>query len=135
MPGFAFGKTVNASLAFKRKVDELHAITERLRSVTIMSRDAMDVIKRFDSAKTLHYVDPPYVMATRKDAKAYRHEVDDAYHEQLAELLNSVAGKVVLSGYQSDLYKRLYKGWRIDRRVQKLGCSRDKGNPGRRWSG
>lgn len=126
MPGFAFGKTVNASLAFKRKVDELHAITERLRSVTIMSRDALDVIKRFDSAKTLHYVDPPYVMASRKDAKSYRHEVDDAYHEQLAEMLNSVAGKVVLSGYQSDLYKRLYKGWRIDRRVQQLGCSRDK---------
>lgn len=126
MPGFAFGKSINASLAFARKVDDLMEVTERLRQVTIMSRDARDVIKRFDSAETLHYCDPPYVLSSRKDAKCYRHEMTDQDHIELAELLNSVQGKVVLSGYANDLYTELYKGWRTSTRTQLLQCSRDK---------
>ncbi len=44
----------------------------------------------------------------------------DEQHEQLGQLLNQVKGKVILSGYDSPLYAKLYKGWRVDRRVQKL---------------
>ncbi len=124
-PGFAFGTSVNAALAWCNKVDELVPVIERLRRVTIMSRDAIDVIKRFDSIDTLHYCDPPYVMDTRT-CKAYRHEMTDDQHLQLGEVLNNVQGKVVLSGYDSPLYKKLYKGWRTDKREQLLQCSRDK---------
>ncbi len=125
-PGFAFGKTINSSLAFRRKVDELLDVSDRLRNVTIMSRDARDVITRFDSKETLIYCDPPYVHESRKDARAYRHEMNDEDHEQLAELLNNVKGKVALSGYDCKLYTKLYKGWRTERRTQMLQCSRDK---------
>lgn len=125
-PGFSFGKAQNAGLTWSRKVDFLEDVIDRLRQVTIMSRDAVDVIRRFDGAQTLFYCDPPYVMDTRKSKKIYRHEMTDEQHEQLAEVLNSVQGKVVLSGYDGTLYQRLYKGWRKDQRVQKLTCSRDK---------
>jgi DNA adenine methylase len=125
-PGFAFGKAVNQALSWSRKVDELDPVIDRLRRVTIMSRAAIDVIKRFDSADTLHYCDPPYVHDSRKSKRCYRFEMTDTDHEQLAEVLNNVQGKVVLSGYDCDLYKRLYKGWRQDHRVQKLACSKDK---------
>ncbi len=47
-------------------------------------------------------------------------------HLQLGEVLNDVKGKVVLSGYDSPLYKKLYRGWRTDKREQLLQCSRDK---------
>ncbi len=91
-----------------------------------MSRDALDVIKKFDTKETLHYLDPPYVAETRKEPKLYKYEMTDEQHEQLGQLLNQVKGKVILSGYDSPLYAKLYKGWRVDRRVQKLNCSRDK---------
>jgi DNA adenine methylase len=126
MPGFAFGKTINSSLAFKRKVDALLDVTERLRSVTIMSRDALDVIERFDTAETLHYCDPPYAPESRTGSRDYRHEMTTEDHERLAELLNRVQGKVILSGYDCDLYRRIYKGWRTDRREQLLQVAKEK---------
>lgn len=46
------------------------------------------------------------------DAAAYyRHDMDDAQHERLAEFLRTVQGMVVLSGYASSLYDDLYAGW------------------------
>ncbi len=125
-PGFAFGTSVNQALAWCNKVDELVPVIERLRRVTIMSRSAVDVIKRFDSIDTLHYCDPPYVMDARTGGRCYVHELTDEDHKQLADVLNNVKGKVVLSGYDSTLYKKLYKGWRTDQREQLLQCSRDK---------
>jgi DNA adenine methylase len=35
----------------------------------------------------------------------------EAEHIQLAEKLNQVKGAVLVSGYHSDLYNELYKGW------------------------
>jgi DNA adenine methylase len=126
MPGFAFGKTINSSLAFKRKVDALLDVAERLRSVTIMSRDALDVIARFDTSETLHYCDPPYAPESRTGSRDYRHEMSTEDHERLDELLNRVKGKVILSGYDCELYKKLYKGWRTDRREQLLQVAKEK---------
>ena len=40
----------------------------------------------------------------------------DVQHRELAAILNQVQGHVVLSGYDSDLYKELYYGWRRQER-------------------
>jgi DNA adenine methylase len=63
------------------------------------------VIQKNDTEQTLFYVDPPYLHSLRSavSTKAYRHEMTDAQHEELATLLHSVKGKVVVSGYPSDL--------------------------------
>ena len=93
-----------------------------------MSRCGMDVLKRFDGADTLHYCDPPYLPQTRaKGGAGYVHELTEADHESLAALLHSLKGKVMLSGYHSELYDRLYSEWRVVQRVQALTCSRSKG--------
>lgn len=52
----------------------------------------------------LKYVDPPYVHAARGDSAAYSYEMTDKDHESLAKVLNRVRGRVVLSGYRTDLY-------------------------------
>ena len=91
-----------------------------------MCRDAIDVIQRFDHPDAVIYCDPPYVMATRKGTRDYKHEIDDVYHERLASVLKACKGRVMLSGYASDLYQRLYGTWRTDSRVQALTASRDK---------
>lgn len=87
-------------------------IVERLRGVVIENRDAFEVIQAHDSDQALHYVDPPYVADTRDSGRDYRHELTDEDHLRLAELLHGVRGAVVLSGYDSALYRTLYADWR-----------------------
>jgi DNA adenine methylase len=61
------------------------------------------------------YFDPPYVMATRRQARAiYRHEFDDADHERLGAIATdpSVRACILISGYAGSLYEALFKGWR-----------------------
>jgi DNA adenine methylase len=91
--------------------DALNSITERLRGVIIENDNALDVIKRHDSEDTAFYVDPPYLPSTRDAGADYRHEMTEGDHVRLAEALNHVKGMVVLSGYPSELYTSLYKGW------------------------
>lgn len=88
----------------------LHA---RLADVVIEHRDALDLLRQQDGVETLHYVDPPYVAATRSKGgfKRYRHEMTDADHEDLATCLKGLTGMVVLSGYNSALYGELFAGW------------------------
>jgi DNA adenine methylase len=101
---------------WKRMVDNLDAIIERLRGVHIEHRPAVDVIAGHDTDDTLFYVDPPYPLAVR-NRKYYRHEMSDDDHQALAETLRAVEGMVVISGYACDLYDtELYPDWiRLER--------------------
>ena len=97
--------------------DSLRLWCERFAGVVIENRPAIEVMRKHDSADTLHYVDPPYVHATRsRVVRAYRyaysHEMTNEDHEQLAECLRELKGMVVLSGYPSELYARLFMGWK-----------------------
>lgn len=62
---------------------------------------------------TLIYCDPPYVHAERSKRSIYRHEMTDADHERLLELLVGLRCMVVLSGYANALYARWLGKWRI----------------------
>lgn len=95
----------------------LPLLTARLQGVVIENRLAIDVIRQHDTPATLHYVDPPYPHSTRsfkwrKSGQVYAHEMSDDDHRALAEVLRSVDGAVVLSGYACELYDReLYPDW------------------------
>ena len=92
----------------------LHAAAARLKHVQIEHDDALAVLGRYDAPGTLHYVDPPYVQGVRHDREhksRYLHELTDADHLALAEVLHDLAGMVVLSGYPTDLYRALYGDW------------------------
>lgn len=95
----------NYSIAFP-------TITARLQGVVIEHRDALKVITAHDTPDTLHYVDPPYVHSSRTKNKRYRHEMTDDDHTRLAEVLRSCRGRVIVSGYHSCLYDRLFTDWR-----------------------
>ncbi len=95
-------------------VEALPEIAERLLRVQIENRPAEDVIRLYDSPDTLFYCDPPYVHDTRGDSKAYGFEMNDEEHRSLANLLNTVEGKVAISNYACELMDELYSGlkWR-----------------------
>lgn len=122
--GFRRGSTRNGSDVARdwmRYPARLAAVCDRMQGVTIDNLPAAEVIAREDRADTLHYVDPPYVHATRRQGnpcckKQYRHEMTDADHEALAEALRGCVGMVVLSGYPCALYDRLFGDWpRVER--------------------
>lgn len=91
---------------------------QRLQGVTIEQRDALEILIKMDRPDALHYVDPPYPMAVRQGGNGttlehrYRHEMTDADHVRLAEILNGLTGMVIISSYPGKLYERLYAGWK-----------------------
>ena len=103
--------------------DAFVAIIDRLRGVVIENRDALACMTHHDGPRTLHYVDPPYVHATRSSKvrhtstrKSYKFELSDDQHRELATFLCGLSGMVVISGYPSPLYDELFEGWhRIER--------------------
>jgi len=91
----------------------------RLRGVVIEQCDAIELMRRFDRPSTLHYLDPPYVHATRSamskgrgKTHGYRHEMTDTDHLRMLDAARDLAGMVVISGYPSDMYERSLQGWR-----------------------
>ena len=92
-------------------VDGLPEVAGRLLRVQIENRPAIDLIRLNDGPKTLFYCDPPYVHASRGDAKAYGHEMTDGQHRALADALHQARGKVAISGYRCKLMDRLYADW------------------------
>lgn len=108
---------------------QIPAFARRLQGVVIERRPAIDVILRHDGAETLYYVDPPYPLETRGSVNGvrqkYRHEMDEADHIALAEILRGLTGMVVLSGYPCELYDRqLYSDWeRHEREAHADGAS------------
>lgn len=100
-------------------VATLPAIAERLLRIQIENRPATEVITLYDDPGTLFYCDPPYVHDSRGDAKAYGHEMTDNDHIELAKGLARIKGKAAVSGYRSNLYDTIFKGWkRIDSTIK-----------------
>jgi DNA adenine methylase len=94
-------------------VDDLSLIAQRLLRVQIENASALEVIRRYDSAETLFYCDPPYPHNSRGDSKAYAHEMTDNDHRVLAGVLRNVKGKVAISSYRCNLMDELYSDWNI----------------------
>lgn len=93
--------------------DEIIEIAERMRGVVIENDYALSVIDRYDSRKTLFYIDPPYVIDTRVQKESYKFEMDEAQHELLLSTLLGVKGMVIVSGYHHKLYDRMLAKWRV----------------------
>lgn len=85
-------------------------IAERLRTAQIENRPAIEVIKRFNYQNVFMYIDPPYLLGTRT-AKQYKHEMTDTDHEELLKVLLQSKAKIILSGYESDMYRDILKDW------------------------
>ena len=85
-------------------------IAERLRMVQIENRPALEVIERFNHAGVFIYIDPPYVLGTRT-GKQYKHEMPDVEHEELLKISLQSKAKIMISGYESEMYNDYLAGW------------------------
>lgn len=117
-------RTKNGHIPLWGREERLLEVAERWRQVQIEHDNAQAVIRRFDGPETLHYCDPPYLPETRTSGTGYVCEMDVEAHRQLLDLLLSVKGKVVVSGYPNALYERelVERGWR---QVERQSRTRD----------
>lgn len=106
-------KKYSAALSWAKLPETIEAVIGRLRGVIIENRPAEEVMERFDSARAVHYVDPPYLGMTRKNLrKRYKHEMSSIEdHERLLTFIRTLRGRVMVSGYPCGLYDRLLADW------------------------
>lgn len=97
-------------------LNNLNLVHKRLKDVELYCDNAFNILKKYDSRDTLFYLDPPYLQSSRVSPNVYLFEMTENQHCELAEICNGLQGKVLLSGYPSDLYNHLYKDWRCERK-------------------
>jgi DNA adenine methylase len=100
--------------------DRLLAIHKRLKGVLVLNQDWKDVVRKYDGSNVVSYLDPPYILGTRSGSEGiYAYEMSNEEHEELVDICLRLKGKVILSGYQNEIYRRLEEsGWiRLDREI------------------
>jgi DNA adenine methylase len=95
-------------------IDGLADVADRLRTVLIESRPAIEMLAQYDGEDSFFYLDPPYVPETRhgKKAATYAYEMSVEDHETLLDAILTLQGKAMLSGYANPLYDSKLKTWR-----------------------
>ena len=110
--GFCVRYTKNGGHAAKRfhsAVETIPEWHERLRHVTILNRDGLDLIDRIEDAPgVVIYCDPPYLIK----GALYVHDFESGDHLRLAESLRRFKKtRVVVSYYADARLAELYPGW------------------------
>lgn len=116
----AFGSITGETWAYGRShaksfhgpLAQFEPLCRRLQRVQLENLPAVELIARYDSLRTLFVLDPPYLLETRVRQRGYRHEMSEPDHVALLDVLQRVKGKVLLCGYDSQLYNDHLRAWR-----------------------
>jgi DNA adenine methylase len=95
-------------------------MVDRLRGVTIRSEPAQLLIDEYRDPKVLIYLDPPYMPEARSAKSkqregyhAYSHELTIEDHAALLDQIGAHPAMIMLSGYDTALYRERLAGWQI----------------------
>lgn len=88
-----------------KRINFTKEYAKRLELTQIENRNALDVIKLWDSEDAFFYCDPPYYNA---DMGHYRGYTEQDF-ENLLELLSKIKGRFLLSSYPSELIEKYTK--------------------------
>ena len=111
--GFKSGqqkKSPNPARSWEALPETIELAAERLRGVQIEKLPALELIGRYDTEDVFIYADPPYLHGTRKNY-LYKYEMSDEEHRELLRMLTRHPGKVMISGYDNDIYNSMLTGW------------------------
>jgi len=88
------------------KIDKIH------------NYDYKKLIEMYDSESTFFYVDQPYMS---KEEYYINHDFNKNTHKELAEVLNNIEGKFLLSYYYFDGIEDLYPNCKFDSKITIMG--------------
>ena len=95
--------------------ERIRDVVDRLKQVQIENQPAVEIIKRYGNENVFIYADPPYLLSTRSGTMYY-HEMTDADHLKLLDVLDKHPGPVIVSGYDNELYKDRLADWHKEAR-------------------
>lgn len=111
---------------WRNGIKKLNLVTEKLTSIQIENMDYKKLIPILDYESAFFYCDPPYPKESRGSYNDYTFEFTDHDHEELANILHNIKGKVMISGYECDLLKNLYKDWTMIKLSKKANAIKSK---------
>ena len=129
--GYDFGGGIPKKLRNSKDEFTEH-LCSRLENVTIESRDALEVISTYDSDKTFHFVDPPYI---NSDCGHYEGSFDEHCMEKLLQLLETVKGKFMLTMFPFNMIEEYANrnGWIIHRVERTISASKTNRRKQEEW--
>ena len=99
-----------SSKSIQSTLDYLAKVQERLKGVVIENRDFDPILKTYDRADALFYLDPPY-LGTEHYYGGSSSTFAKEDHVRRAAALKKIKGRFILS-YNDDVYiRKLYEGW------------------------
>jgi site-specific DNA-adenine methylase len=104
----------NIGLEIDPKVNEMWSEEEK-RGLEIIESDAVNYLKSYKfTGNEMIYCDPPYLRETRRrKRKFYKFEYTVEQHMELLQVIKTLPCMVMISGYESGLYKEMLKEWHI----------------------
>lgn len=100
-------RLIGALKTLRSRIEPVH---ERLKTVIIENLDWNQCIDRYDRSGTVMYIDPPYP----KNKVNYAHNMRDwADHYKIAERLSETQCKWILSSYDSQEVRDLFRNFNI----------------------
>jgi len=82
-------------------IKKLILIKQRLENVIIENLDFQIIFEKYDTPNTLFYLDPPYFNIF--NLYSFDFSLDD--HKRLISCIKNAKGKIILSGYDNELYQ------------------------------
>lgn len=109
--------------SWEDRVAMLEYCAGRIKNATIENEDALETCKRYDSPRTVIYLDPPYrdVKNPRSMTMAY-HGNDGKTQEKTAEQMHAdlitwalqAKSKVIISNYHNQMYDEALRHWHVE---------------------
>jgi DNA adenine methylase len=100
-------------------IEDLEITIDKIKNLIILNKSAHEIIKYFNDENTLIYCDPPHLEPTVKINQQEEMTTDE--HIELSDVLNAAQGKIMVSGYNSSLYRKLYAGWKMCKKASSQG--------------
>ncbi len=130
--GFSVHYTANggrAAIRWASVIESIPAWRRRLRNVTILCKDAFELLARInDEPGCVIYCDPPYLVKGEK----YVHDFTEQQHSELAAAVRMFSrARVVVSYYDDPRLDTLYPSWT----KRKIEVTKPLANQGRRDKG
>ncbi len=94
---------------------------ERLKHAQIENLDALELLKRYDTKDVFIYLDPPYLPEMRKPY-LYKHEMTTEDHIKLLKTIKAHPGRILLSGYDNELYNKILNDWNKAEKQTQAEC-------------
>ena len=100
------------NIAIEINKDVLNAFDSYSNDIELVNDDAIKYLIDFPFiGKEVVYCDPPYYPSTRYRKRVYRYDFNEKDHIELLNIINILPCRVLISGYDNDLYQEKLSAW------------------------